>query len=214
MFCPKCSQQQAADEVRFCSRCGFPLGGVKELLPRGPRTPAPAPTPFARRAASGRAAPAVCASSVRLLRHLHHYSVARPSSVPATVSRRPVDVTRALGENFLPDGAAKRRTTRPYANDYAMPAPRAPPPPRPAAPQHRRMTPPRQRGRDTTKLRERRESGRPSRLPVVPPRPPVRPPPPPPTTAAPVGTRLATIPVTNETGGFTTQGYKRMRNHF
>lgn len=32
MFCPKCSQQQASDEVRFCSRCGFQLGVVKELL--------------------------------------------------------------------------------------------------------------------------------------------------------------------------------------
>lgn len=32
MYCPKCSQQQASDEVRFCSRCGFQLGAVKELL--------------------------------------------------------------------------------------------------------------------------------------------------------------------------------------
>lgn len=32
MYCPKCSQQQASDEVRFCSRCGFQLGVVKELL--------------------------------------------------------------------------------------------------------------------------------------------------------------------------------------
>jgi hypothetical protein len=32
MFCPKCSQSQISDEVRFCSRCGFPLEGVAELL--------------------------------------------------------------------------------------------------------------------------------------------------------------------------------------
>ncbi|HWT02266.1 MAG TPA: zinc ribbon domain-containing protein [Pyrinomonadaceae bacterium] len=32
MYCPKCSQQQPSDEVRFCSRCGFQLGVVKELL--------------------------------------------------------------------------------------------------------------------------------------------------------------------------------------
>lgn len=32
MFCPKCGQQQAADNVRFCSRCGFQLEVVKELL--------------------------------------------------------------------------------------------------------------------------------------------------------------------------------------
>ena len=32
MFCPKCSQQQASDEMRFCSRCGFPLAGVALLI--------------------------------------------------------------------------------------------------------------------------------------------------------------------------------------
>jgi hypothetical protein len=32
MFCPKCGQQQSSNEVRFCSRCGFQLAVVKELL--------------------------------------------------------------------------------------------------------------------------------------------------------------------------------------
>lgn len=32
MFCPKCSQQQLSDEVRFCSRCGFQLAAVSEIL--------------------------------------------------------------------------------------------------------------------------------------------------------------------------------------
>lgn len=32
MFCPKCSQQQVSDETRFCSRCGFPLSAVRELV--------------------------------------------------------------------------------------------------------------------------------------------------------------------------------------
>ena len=32
MFCPKCSQQQSAEEARFCSRCGLQLGVVKALL--------------------------------------------------------------------------------------------------------------------------------------------------------------------------------------
>ncbi len=32
MFCPKCSQQQVSDSVRFCARCGFRLNAVKELL--------------------------------------------------------------------------------------------------------------------------------------------------------------------------------------
>lgn len=32
MYCPRCSQQQTADELRFCSRCGFPLESLRELL--------------------------------------------------------------------------------------------------------------------------------------------------------------------------------------
>src|SRR4051812_24535522 len=35
MFCPQCGQQQASDERRFCSRCGFPLSIVAELLASG-----------------------------------------------------------------------------------------------------------------------------------------------------------------------------------
>jgi zinc-ribbon domain len=34
MFCPRCSQQ-ASDEVRFCSRCGFPLDDLAELVESG-----------------------------------------------------------------------------------------------------------------------------------------------------------------------------------
>jgi hypothetical protein len=32
MFCPKCSQKQIFDNIRFCSRCGFQLNVVKALL--------------------------------------------------------------------------------------------------------------------------------------------------------------------------------------
>lgn len=45
MYCPKCNQQQASEEMRFCSRCGFPLAGVALLLehngmiPEVPREP-------------------------------------------------------------------------------------------------------------------------------------------------------------------------------
>jgi hypothetical protein len=35
MHCPQCGQQQASTEMRFCSRCGFPLAGVVELLASG-----------------------------------------------------------------------------------------------------------------------------------------------------------------------------------
>ena len=32
MYCPKCGQQQLSDEVRFCSKCGFQLVAVSQLL--------------------------------------------------------------------------------------------------------------------------------------------------------------------------------------
>ncbi len=35
MYCPSCSQQQVSDEMRFCSRCGFLLSGVRELITSG-----------------------------------------------------------------------------------------------------------------------------------------------------------------------------------
>lgn len=35
MHCPRCGQQQLNETVRFCSRCGFPLDGVIQLLAMG-----------------------------------------------------------------------------------------------------------------------------------------------------------------------------------
>jgi len=35
MFCPQCGQQQVSVETRFCSRCGFQLGLVSQLLAYG-----------------------------------------------------------------------------------------------------------------------------------------------------------------------------------
>jgi hypothetical protein len=40
MHCPQCGQQQASGEMRFCSRCGFSLGGVVELLANDGNLPA------------------------------------------------------------------------------------------------------------------------------------------------------------------------------
>ena len=39
MYCPQCGQQQASGVVRFCSRCGFPLDGVIQLLSSGGMVP-------------------------------------------------------------------------------------------------------------------------------------------------------------------------------
>lgn len=35
MHCPSCGQQQISAEIKFCSRCGFPLGLVSEILSHG-----------------------------------------------------------------------------------------------------------------------------------------------------------------------------------
>lgn len=35
MHCPRCGQQQVSEETKFCSRCGFQLGLVSELLANG-----------------------------------------------------------------------------------------------------------------------------------------------------------------------------------
>ena len=35
MHCPRCGQQQASVETKFCSRCGFPLGLISEILGHG-----------------------------------------------------------------------------------------------------------------------------------------------------------------------------------
>ena len=40
MFCPQCGQQQVTGHIRFCSRCGFPMDGVIQLLGNGGLLPA------------------------------------------------------------------------------------------------------------------------------------------------------------------------------
>ena len=32
MYCPKCGQQEAADDTRFCPRCGLPVSGLAQWL--------------------------------------------------------------------------------------------------------------------------------------------------------------------------------------
>ncbi len=39
MYCPRCSQQQVSEETKFCSRCGFPLGLISEILSHGGSLP-------------------------------------------------------------------------------------------------------------------------------------------------------------------------------
>ena len=35
MHCPRCGQQQVSEDIKFCSRCGLPLGVVSEVVAQG-----------------------------------------------------------------------------------------------------------------------------------------------------------------------------------
>lgn len=123
--------------MRFCSRCGFPLGGVKELLmgggvPVAPAALAPARTPRQRGIRQG----------ARLL----FWSVVLfplfvglcalfdspgPIIVPGTMFLAGLVwmiYARLFGETFLPAwGRNEAAQLGRYPNDYALPAPpRAP----------------------------------------------------------------------------------------
>ena len=39
MHCPRCGQQQVSDQIKFCSRCGFQLGLIAEILAHGGTLP-------------------------------------------------------------------------------------------------------------------------------------------------------------------------------
>lgn len=135
MFCPKCSQQQSAEEVRFCPRCGFALGGVRELLAGGgiPSMLAGQQQPTA--AVSGRQ------RGIRLGARLLLMSVVLfplifgvclifgspiPFVVPGTLFLGGLAwmvYARLFGESFLPtlEQAVGARMGRPAAADYALP---------------------------------------------------------------------------------------------
>lgn len=35
IFCPRCGQEQVSPEVRFCSRCGFVMNGIADIILKG-----------------------------------------------------------------------------------------------------------------------------------------------------------------------------------
>lgn len=35
MYCPRCSQEQQKENIKFCSRCGFLMTGIKEVVESG-----------------------------------------------------------------------------------------------------------------------------------------------------------------------------------
>ncbi len=47
MHCPKCGQQQISDQTRFCSRCGFLLTGIAQVVANDGIVPVQTPPAFA-----------------------------------------------------------------------------------------------------------------------------------------------------------------------
>jgi hypothetical protein len=47
MFCPRCGQEQISNETRFCSRCGFLMTGVVDLVAGGGNSSAALKAPSA-----------------------------------------------------------------------------------------------------------------------------------------------------------------------
>ncbi len=39
MYCPRCGQEQVSGNLKFCSKCGFPMGLVAELIANGGSLP-------------------------------------------------------------------------------------------------------------------------------------------------------------------------------
>lgn len=48
MHCPKCGQQQISDQTRFCSRCGFLLTGIAEVVANDGLLPMPSQAKLAK----------------------------------------------------------------------------------------------------------------------------------------------------------------------
>lgn len=121
--------------MRFCSRCGFPLGVVKELLTGGGIAAAPPAQHFSPRQRGIRQGARLIFWSVVAFPLFFGICVAFKSPGPLVV---PVTLflaglvwmiyARLFGESFLPAwGRKEAAQLGRYANDYALPPqPRAP----------------------------------------------------------------------------------------
>ena len=138
MFCPKCSQPQSADEMRYCPRCGFPLAGVKELLAGGGVSSSPsitgAPPPSPRQHGIRQGARLLFWSVVLLPLFwgvCFIFGSPLPLVIPASIFLAGLVwmiYARLFGESFLPSLSRNEAAQfgRP-ADDFALPAhPRAP----------------------------------------------------------------------------------------
>ena len=120
MYCPRCSQQQSSDTVRFCSRCGLLLIGVKELLdnegiPRTPGAPAQKRKLSAREKGT-RLGAKIMFFSAALLIPFFALSIAAENPAPLIVPFTLffIGLLRLLYARMFDDGASQVYQTPPY----------------------------------------------------------------------------------------------------
>jgi hypothetical protein len=118
MFCPRCSQQQLSDEVRFCSRCGLPLAGVAALLAAdGKLTGEKAPRDDGQHATRARLGAKMIFFGVFLTPIFFGLAVISDSPVPLFVPAiifftglARVLYSKMFGEELLPFMSTRKRT--------------------------------------------------------------------------------------------------------
>jgi hypothetical protein len=149
MHCPKCGQQQISEEVRFCSRCGFLLEGVAQVVAQGgtippvmmyrPAPPLPAGEPTTKQRATRRGTKIVFWSVV-LFPFFFAIALAAdgpgPLIVPFTLfflGIMQIIYARLFGEHMLPS-RRERRERRKQAEMRPLYEPPAALPPTQAAP--------------------------------------------------------------------------------
>lgn len=127
MYCPKCSQQQVADEIRFCSRCGFQLESIKTLLAEDESSAASSETEAERGLTPARKRDMLLGATVMLVA-----SIAIALLTISTIAGTPLLaviiplllVWAALVSALLLSGHAVREVKRLFSKDASLPSKR------------------------------------------------------------------------------------------
>lgn len=131
MFCPKCSQIQAADDVRFCSRCGLPLEAVTAVVANGGLMPLsqpsgggelPPPSPRLRGVRQGGKLILLGVFFVPLLTlFLESLRAPEEPAIAAAIIFFVGGFVRMLYALLFQDGPLRRKALEPAAHAYAPP---------------------------------------------------------------------------------------------
>jgi zinc-ribbon domain len=129
MHCPKCGHQQASEDMRFCSRCGFSLSGVAEILANDGLIPAPRSVLSVRTPRLSRLGAKLVFLSIVLIPVCFALSFAFDSPGPFFISLffflagiAQIAYKRIFSENMLPERGNRAQSTSPRKPEYLAPA--------------------------------------------------------------------------------------------